>query len=303
MITLTKIRDLDIASSPGARTYLSAASGLVRAGMFLYVIADDELHLAVFGTTGNGPGELVCLFDGELPASPHERKKLKPDLEALTLLPPSLEFPNGTILALGSGSKRNRRGSAVLGLDAHGAVRGLPEIVDLSPIFDPLDDLFPKLNIEGVVVSGDEMRLFQRGNKRSSDNAVIRFSLPAFLAALSGEAEGAIAPLAIHGVDLGEIDGIPFCFTDAAALPNGDMVFTAVAEDTEDTYTDGPCAGVAIGIVENNGHLRHMVRLDPLHKIEGVDAHVEADVLRLLLVTDADDPAIPASLFSATMEA
>ncbi|MFL5038808.1 MAG: DUF6910 family protein, partial [Xanthobacteraceae bacterium] len=111
---------------------------------------------------------------------------------------------------------------------------------------------------------------------------------------------GAVKPFAIDRFDLGRIDGIPFCFTDAAALPNGDMVFTAVAEDTEDTYNDGPCAGAAIGIVTNDGHLRWLRRLDRPHKIEGVDARLDGDAVRLLLVTDADDPDIPASLFSAT---
>ena len=303
MLTLTRIRELDIATSHGApRTHLSAASGLARAGSFLYVIADDELHLGVFRTTDNGPGELVRLFDGELPASKTERKVLKPDFETLTVLPASPDFPAGAMLALGSGSTRNRRKGALLGLDAHGAVQGLPRTVDLSPVFDSLDEVFPKLNIEGAVVSGDEVWLFQRGNKRNSENAIIRFSLAAFLAALRGEAKFAIEPLAVQRVDLGEVDGIPFTFTDAAALPDGDMVFTAVAEDTEDSYNDGPCAGAAIGILESDGHLRHLLRLDPIQKIEGVDARLDGNVIRLLLVTDADDPNVPASLFSATMD-
>src|SRR5271169_2423622 len=33
-----------------------------------------------------------------------------------------------------------------------------------------------------------------------------------------------------------------------AALPDGTMVFTAVAEDTDDNYNDGACAGAAVGI-------------------------------------------------------
>jgi len=304
MITLKKIRELDLSASaaPERASYLSAASGLVRAGSFLYVVADDELHLGVFRTTDNGPGHLIRLFEGELSASKPERKKQKPDLETLTLLPPSEKFPNGAILALGSGSKRNRRMGALLRLDEHGAVRGSPEPVDLSPIFAPLDGAFPALNIEGAVVVNDEMRLFQRGNKRDSENAIIRFPLSPFLGTLNVGRESAIEPLAINRIELGRIDGIPFCFTDAAALPNGDMVFTAVAEDTDDAYNDGPCAAAAIGIAGSDGHLRRLLRLDAPYKVEGVDARVEGDVIRLLLVTDADDPEIPAALFSATMD-
>jgi hypothetical protein len=35
--------------------------------------------------------------------------------------------------------------------------------------------------------------------------------------------------------------------------------------------------------------------------VEGVNARVEGDVIRLLLVTDADDFEIPAALFAATI--
>jgi hypothetical protein len=43
-------------------------------------------------------------------------------------------------------------------------------------------------------------------------------------------------------MDLGTVDGIRLCFTDAATLPNGEVVICAVAEDTDDAYVDGQCA-------------------------------------------------------------
>lgn len=304
MITLTKIRELNLsaAASAGRPLHLSAASGLACLNSFIYVVSDDELHLGVFRTPDSGPGYLIRLFDGALPDSKPDRKKQKPDFEALTLLPAYGEYSHGALLVLGSGSKRNRRMGALLGLDAQGAVRGSPYVVDLSPILAPLNDEFHALNIEGAVVSGDELRLFQRGNKRHAENAIIRFKLSALLDALSSERAGAIKPSAINLFDLGQINGIPFGFTDAAALPDGSMVFTAIAENTDDAYNDGPCAGATIGIADNNGHLRCLRQLDRPHKVEGVDARVDGDVIRLLLVTDADDADIPAGLFSATIE-
>ena len=92
------------------------------------------------------------------------------------------------------------------------------------------------------------------------------------------------------------------CFTDAAAFPDGGVVFTAIAEDTDDAYNDGRCVGAAIGIADNAGRLRCLYRLDQPHKVEGVDARVDGDVIRLLLVTDADDAAVPAGLFSTTID-
>src|SRR4029453_9088666 len=100
MITLTKIRELNLsaAASAGRPLHLSAASGLVCLNSFIYVVADDELHLGVFRSTDNSPGNLVGLFPGELPDSEVDRKKQKPDLEALTLLPAFGSYPHGALL-------------------------------------------------------------------------------------------------------------------------------------------------------------------------------------------------------------
>jgi len=300
MITLTKVRQLDLsAATPGRPLYLSAASGLVCISSLNYVVADDELHLGVFRANSSEPGHLVRLFEGELPACNADRKKQKADFEALTLLPSFGNYPDGALLALGSGSRPNRRLGALLGLDAQGAVRGSPQVVDCSPILASLDREVGSVNIEGAVVSGSELRLFQRGNKRNSENAIIRFQLSTFLDALSSGQTAAIAPLAINTFDLGQVDGIPLCFTDAAALPDGRMVFTAVAEGVDDNSNDGACAGAAVGIVGNE--LQCLYPLDRPHKVEGVNARVEGDVIRLLLVSDADDFEIPAALFSATI--
>jgi len=300
MITLTKVRQLDLsAATPERPLYLSAASGLVCISSLNYVVADDELHLGVFRANSSEPGHLVRLFEGELPACNADRKKQKADFEALTLLPSFGNYPDGALLALGSGSRPNRRLGALLGLDAQGAVRGSPQVVDCSPILASLDREVGSVNIEGAVVSGSELRLFQRGNKGNSENAIIRFQLSTFLDALSSGQTAAIAPLAINTFDLGQVDGIPLCFTDAAALPDGRMVFTAVAEGVDDNSNDGACAGAAVGIVGNE--LQCLYPLDRPHKVEGVNARVEGDVIRLLLVSDADDFEIPAALFSATI--
>jgi hypothetical protein len=305
MISPNKIRELDLvaAARPGRFAHLSAASGLVRAGTFLYVVADDELHLGVFDATGAGAGHLVRLFAGELPESKSKRKAKKPDLEALTLLPPFAAYAHGALFALGSGSRRNRRTGVLLGVDSDGAASGAPSVVDLSDMFSALEIEFPDLNIEGAVVGDGELCLFQRDNKHAAQNALARFRLSEVLDALaSGARQKPLRPIAIQRVDLGEIDGIPLSFTDGAALPNGEMVFTAIAEDTHDSYNDGPCAGAAVGIVDNDGKLRYLDRLDRPHKIEGVDAKVDGNVIRLLLVTDADDASVPAALFSAAID-
>ena len=305
MIALTKIRELDLADTgdAGMPRHVSAASGLACPGATIYVVADDELHLGVFDAAGRAPGRLLRLFDGELPIEKKARKQ-KPDLEAITQLPPFGNCPNGALLALGSGSKRNRCRGALLRLDARGIISGAPHLLDVSPLFEELERHCPALNIEGAVVIGGELRLLQRANKKHPRNAIVRYPLSAILGALaSGVVIGAIEPASIDVVDLGAIDGIPLSFTDGASLPDGAMAFTAVAEDTEDTYNDGACLGAAIGVVAPDGTVRLLEHLDECHKVEGVAARLDDNVVRLLLVTDADDPAIPANLFAATLPA
>jgi len=298
-ISLHKLRHLDLEPKP---SHLSAASGLVRSGCFLYVVADDELHLGVFPAEGTGPGDLLRLFPGELPAEPRERKRLKPDLEALALLPRFACFPHGALLALGSGSKANRRAGAMVALGATGDAVGPPRPCDLSGLLAPLERYFASLNIEGAVVVDDELCLLQRGNRKSRQNALIRYRLRPLVDALgAGVPVPQMRPLALHPVDLGAVDDIPLCFTDAAVLPTGELAFSAVAEDTGDNYNDGPCAAAAVGIMSREGAVRRLHPVEGGHKVEGVHASLEGDTVRLLLVTDADDAAIAAGLYSASL--
>jgi len=303
MIALTKIRELDIAAEHGGlqSSHISAASGLVCVGSTLYVIADDELYLGIFSAATQEPGHLVRLLEGALPDGRAERKRQKPDFEALALLPALQDFPQGALLALSSGSRTNRCRGVLLGLDRNGGVRGSSYELDMSPIFNRLHDVFSELNIEGAAVVGSELRLLQRGNKRHPENAIVHYSLSRILDAVRSASSDVIEPDVINRLDLGSIDGIPFCFTDASALPNGDMVFCAVAEDTDDAYRDGPCNGAVIGIIDNGGKIPFLQRLERPYKVEGISARSDGDRLDLLLVTDADDPAIPAMLLSASI--
>jgi hypothetical protein len=207
--------------------------------------------------------------------------------------------PHGGLLVLGSGSTSNRRRGAVAALDVSGDVATTPRTLDLTPFFATLDGMFAAPNIEGAAVHGGELRLFQRGNRRHSENAVIALPLDCTYALLRGESP-APAPISVHKVDLGDVRGIPFCFTDACVLSDGSTIVTAVVEDTDNPYDDGLCVAAAIGRLDANARLVWLRTLDHPYKVEGVEARVDAGHLQLLLVTDADDPGIPAAMLSAT---
>ena len=295
-----KLRDLTLDSD--ARPYLAAASGLVRVGGWLYVIADDENSLGIFPASGDSPGRRLRLFSDGLPEGGALAKPVKPDLEVLTHLPAAAFPPHGALLALGSCSTPARCRGVLVPLSGEG-VPGAPQIVDLAPLCARLARELPTLNLEGAAVVGDALRLLHRGNGCSGGNASIDLDLQGLLAHFAGPAAapvGFVRDIASH--DLGSVAGVHFTFTDASPLPSGRLVFSAIAEDAPDAYADGPCVGAAIGLLDADGRVISMEPLEPLFKVEGVHAAVEAGRVSLLLVADGDDPQQAAPLLSAELD-
>jgi hypothetical protein len=306
MITPRRLRTLglEVPTQPGRPAHVSAASGLVRSGGSLFVVADDENHLGVFSVTGDQAGTLVRIVDGTLPLEQKPRKKHKPDFESLVLLPPFAEHPHGALLALGSCSKPNRCRGIAMAMDSHGGLEAVYREIDLGPLRDALDTRFGRLNIEGAVVMGDELVLLQRGNKGDRRNARIRMRLGRVMHTIAGQGElGVDALLDIHEHDLGTVGDVPYGFSDATALPDGRMVFTAIAENTSDSYADGMCVGAAIGVLDPQGGIGLFEPLGGCPKVEGIEAIPEGEQLRVLLVTDADDADVPASLLETWLPA
>jgi hypothetical protein len=306
VIRPTAIRDLtvDAPRGPHGGRFIAAGSGLVRAGEHLYVIADDERELAVFPAEGEAPGTLRRMLPGELPSDPAERKRQKPDFEALVLLPAAV-LPGdggGALLALESGSRDSRRGGVLWALDQNGALSGEPRRLDLAPLYAALAAEIPDLNIEGAAVAGDRLLLFQRGNGAGAVNAAVELGLEECLPDIG---RGRLSDDAVRGqrrYDLGTVDGVRLAFSDAAALGDGRIVYTAVAEGGDDTYADGSCAGAGVGVLTAEGERSEWEQLDPPAKVEGVEARANADgTIALLMVADADDPAKPSPLLAAAL--
>ena len=102
-------------------------------------------------------------------------------------------------------------------------------------------------------------------------------------------------------MDLGRVNGIPLGFTDGAALHGGAWAFTAVAEDTDDSYLDGACVASVVGIVGVDGKLQQLHRLDGAPKVEGMAALADGSDWVFTLVTDPDDPAKAAQLLQVRL--
>jgi hypothetical protein len=301
MIATTQVRQLQVFADQGdsVASYISAASGLALVNSTIYVIADDEHHLGIFNAYDSDPGRLSRLVPGELPEDKSERKRQKPDFEAIVAIAGSDGRPSGRLLIFPSGSRPNRNKGAMLVLDRSGQPQGLPVELDMSPILTSLRDGFAEVNIEGAVILREELLLFQRGRRGADENAIVRYPLQEAMAALEGRGVPRLEPNSIDRPKLPSINNVLFGFTDATVLPGGEIAFCAVAEDTANAYNDGPCVGAGVGILTSAGQLLSFHELDRPWKIEGIDARLRDNRVEVLMVTDADDRSTPASLLSA----
>ncbi len=297
-LTVHCLRELTLRQTthtPGQR-HISAASGLVCAHGRVYVVGDDEHHLALFDDA-QSPGRTLQLFDGDLPSGKKARKRRKPDTETLALLP-----SGRALLALGSGSRPSRCRAVVLALDANGAPRGPARHVDLARLYEPLRARFGDLNIEGAFFCGNEFVLLQRGHRGGAPNASVHYRADATLAWLNERADE--PPLQrVREHRLPRPEGVPLTFTDGAALADGRWLFTAVAEATDDSIADGVCVGSAIGLMDAQGAGLALWRLPNHDKVEGIALRRRGGTIDLALVTDADDPRMPSRLLVARLSA
>jgi hypothetical protein len=300
-LELRRLRDLDLREPPddGIPPHIASASGVVRRGQFVYVIGDDLLQIGVFELASREPGVLRQVFAGDLPNDWKQRGKQKPDLEALTALPPVEGEPNGGLLGLGSGSQPSRDRGFFYSFAADGSLAGNLRPVDMHPVYDAVRaELGGQVNIEGAAVLGNRLWLFHRANQDGGRNAVAEFELADLSRTLAEDLVVEPSELcSLRGYELGELDGVPVCFSDATMLTDEVICFTASAEASE----DGGICGSVVGTIDAAGNVRRLRTIDPRWKVEGVDAAIDTGMIDLLFVCDQDDPRVPSPLLNATM--
>lgn len=281
--TVASQAGIGLVLQPLASLRLAAASALVCRGDELLVLADDELLLQRYSHAGVYLGQSQ-LLPGELPADPALRKKLKPDFEMLC------QLPDGRFLALGSGSTPQRQRGVLW-------QAGSAQLLDLSGLYGALDARFTGLNLEGAVVQGQQLLLAQRGNNAGSLNALISLDLACVLKQLPGASLGPDCLRSITPIELGELQGVPLSFTDLCLANDGRLLFSAAAEDTDSSYTDGDCAGSVLGCLLD-GRLQALWPLAGQGKIEGLCMLADGS---LRLVNDPDDRSAQSTLYRAVL--
>jgi hypothetical protein len=226
-------------------------------------------------------------------------KQFKLDLEAATCL------PDGRLLAFGSGGLPARE---CLVLWRPGEE---PRLLPAPALYAALRACQPfagsELNIEGALVLGTRLRLFQRGNgaRRGTlepTNGTVDLEVSALLDWIAGAA-ALPALLDPRRYDLGQVQGVTRGFTDAALHQSGRVCFLAVAEHSADSIADGPCLGSWLGWFEGQQiHLAPICEssglVTPL-KLEGLE--FDANGRFAWVVADPDDGAAPGQLLQLSL--
>jgi hypothetical protein len=289
---LNPIRDLVVeAPLSSGHAFLSAASGLAVVDNLLCVIGDDEHHILLFDTGCASPGKLVRLIDGDLPKDAALRKKRKPDFEILLQLPCQT---GSRLLSMGSGSTEQRMRGVLIELSELGKLSNIG-LLDLQPLFAAISPQVPQINLEGAVLNGDRLLLFNRGNMQFPGLTILDVPVSAVL-------NGGPVDIALRAeLALPRIKDVPLTVTDACRLDNGLFVLSAVAEATADSYADGALLGTAIVVLDSNFAILAVEPVEPTLKIEGIVAQASTNGIDLLCVTDADDPGKPAALYSGRL--
>jgi hypothetical protein len=283
----------------GLPTHVRAASALRRFENRLVIVQDDVNALAVRDARGavrpvllpaHASGRRV--FDDVL-GNKHD----KLDLEACVTL------PDGRLVAFGSGSTPKREQLVVWG-----GGRESPRVVEAAPFYRELRAAVPtgsaRLNIEGAVVSGRCLKLFHRGNDgrdtgRAALNAIAEVACSEFVAWLGSDTAHRPSVTSVTTVDLGEIDGVTFGFTDAVALDDEHVVVLACAEDSACAISDGAVLGCRVGLLDERG-LRLVDVVDATGartrlKLEGIERR-DSSATEFDVAVDVDQSAAPAQL-------
>ncbi len=262
---------------------IPSGSGIEKWQDKIYIVGDDSNFLFEL----NNDWELtkaIRLFDRPTDENERIMKPIKPDLEAVTLVPPS------HLLAMGSGTLPELRDVGVL---LNLAAQDELEYLNFNEIYETLRSITSQVNIEGACNVDDKIILLNRGDNQHSNQLIItNWNRKQ----LSVEKQ-----LDIHFLDLPQIENINAGFTGCVHLPETDMmIFCASAEDTSNGYDDGMIKGSLLGVMQNftSQIAHHEVKISDImipeffkgKKIESVciDEFINRNEVTILVVADND---------------
>lgn len=260
---------------------IGSASGLVYLDDKLYIISDSSSYLYEYHISDAKLNKIALV------ENPQENiaKKDKPDIEAIAL--------NGKDLYLfGSGSTESRNR-----LFKYKLKSGKVIAKDITDIYSKIKRQYniadDELNIEGVILKGESIYIFQRGNGKIGKNGII------YATDSAEDAKFEFIPF-----DLPKIKNVSTTFTDAI-LVGETIYFLATAEDTTSTYLDGDVLGSIIGTIDlKTMKLIDFFQISDKHKFEGLTLFKQTDTeIEFLLCEDNDSELLESNIYKLIISA
>jgi hypothetical protein len=259
---------------------IGSASGLVYLDEKLYIISDSSSYLYEY-TILEAKLNKIALVE-----NPEENiaKKDKPDLEAIALLGRDLYL-------FGSGSTESRNRLFKYNLKLRKIITK-----DITDIYTKIKRKYriadDELNVEGVILNGESIYIFQRGNGKRGKNGIIFVN-----------DSGENSTFEFIPFDLPKINNVSTTFTDSI-LVDGLIYFLATAEDTTSTYLDGEVIGSIIGTIDlKTMQLIDSVQITDKHKFEGLTLYKKtATEIEFLLCEDNDTEKLESNIYKLSIE-
>lgn len=215
----TKLKTIKLDPVSVRRPDISAASSLINFQNRVFVCCDDQYVL--FELKSGQDWIQHCWTEApHLPENHEERKKLKPDFEALL----SSELDNNKILLIPSGSKSNRTKALEFDLSSNQF-----SLFDMSDFYKNLSIELPNINIEGAAAYEGNYLFLNRGIK-SELSSIVNVDSKSFKIN------------SITQIDFGPIGNIHFHGSELCIFQNN-LFAVAVAEASENSYDDGEVLG------------------------------------------------------------
>lgn len=254
---------------------IGSASGLVYLDEKLYIISDSSSYLYEYSMSEAKLNKIALVENPE----ENIAKKDKPDLEAIALLGKDLYlFGSGSTESRNRLFKYNLKSGKIITKDSTDIYSKIKREYSIA------DD---ELNVEGVILNGESIYIFQRGNGKMGKNGIIYVN-----------DSGENSTFEFIPFDLPKINNVPTTFTDSV-LVDGIIYFLATAEDTTSTYLDGEVIGSIIGTIDlKTMKLINAIQITDKHKFEGLTLFKKTTTeMEFLLCEDNDTEKLESNIY------
>jgi len=271
-------------------TTVPSASGIVCEGGNIWMVGDDASSIFELSDQNEILSSYQVSFMNRM-ENGRINKTIKPDFE-------SMDYFDGKIMVMGSGSSKITRDTAVL---LSYKTKEIVIKVSLRPLFDEFlrlgkFDSTQSINMEGLASDDSHFYLLHRGNI-CGKNLVFQITKKDFLEYI---VTGELPQIKLHYFDLPKIGGFISGFSGACiSVDKNYLLYTSSVESTSDVYHDGEVLGSFIGMIPITGANAWTMNTSfPLMKNDSILATKlesicikshEDNILNLVCVSDNDN--------------